>query len=60
MGVVVDGPEDLDSMRSSLKLMANDPNAVREMGKASREAAAMYSWNRMGDRYVELLEAHSA
>ena len=59
VGVVIDGPDDIDGMRASLSLMARQSAAVRKMGEASRAKAEMYSWNRMGDRYVELLEAYS-
>lgn len=58
VGMVIGGPDDIDGMKASLGIMASQPARVRDMKKASRDKSQSYSWQRMGDRYIGLLEGH--
>lgn len=55
-GFVMNSPEDHDTLVRSLRILSRDPEKRHEMGLQARMVAEDYSWQKMAQRYLSLLE----
>lgn len=55
-GVVLEDPNDTETLVQELKIMIMDPQRQEAMGRAARSIAEQYSWESMARRYVDLFE----
>ena len=56
-GVVVDSPDDHVALAEAIRLMRDNPERRDEMSTAARAIAEQHSWERMAERYLEVLLA---
>ena len=56
-GVVVDSPDDHVALAEAIGLMRDNPERRDEMSTAARAIAEQHSWERMAERYLEILLA---
>ena len=56
-GVVVDSPDDHVALAGAIRLMRDNPERRHEMSTAARAIAEQHSWERMAERYLEILLA---
>ena len=55
-GIVLDDPDDVQSLSQALGRLIADPDLRSSMGRASREIAASCTFERMASAYVDLME----
>ncbi len=56
---VLVNPRDTEELRRAVLSLTSDPERCRELGRAARRRLdEEFSWQRVGDRYVELYEQH--
>lgn len=56
VGFVLETPDDLATLENAMRSFAKDSVRCEAMGRAARETAEQYSWEKMSRRYVSLLE----
>lgn len=55
-GVVLDDPDDLSSLRRTLRQLVHAPDQRASMCRKARARAENLSWSKMAERYLDLLE----
>lgn len=53
-GIILDDPNDVDSLAAAITSLIADPARTREMGLAARHNALPLGWRSMGERYLAL------
>jgi glycosyltransferase involved in cell wall biosynthesis len=55
-GIVLSEPDNVQALAQALSLLTSDQEQRHQMGRAARTVAQQYSWTKMAQTYVDLLE----
>lgn len=56
-GFVLDAPDDYDTLRTALRMLATSEERCHRMGRAARAVAEEHSWETMAEKYIRLLQS---
>ena len=59
-GIVIERPDDVEGLAEGLRSIGGDPARRVEMGLQARAVAEEYSWERVGEQYLDLLREVSS
>ncbi len=55
-GFVLSESDDLNGLRRAMQILTAETKTRKEMGRRARATAHEYSWNKMGERYLSIIE----
>jgi len=59
-GIVISPPDDASALAAAFERLASSSALRHSMGRAARSCAEDYSWNRLGERYLDLFHQLAA